>query len=48
VYAEAVELWVEGESRIHDRARWVRQLQWTDLDAPPASAGEWRATRLQP
>ncbi len=48
VYAAAVELWVEGESRIHDRARWVRQLQWAELDMPPVSAGAWHATRLQP
>jgi pyridoxamine 5'-phosphate oxidase len=33
---DAVELWVEGEFRIHDRARWTR----TD--------GPWSATRLQP
>ena len=36
--AEAVELWVEGEFRIHDRARWTRSLP----------AGAWSATRLQP
>ncbi len=36
--AEAVELWVEGEFRIHDRARWTRTLP----------AGPWSATRLQP
>jgi pyridoxamine 5'-phosphate oxidase len=27
LYADAVELWVEGESRIHDRARWTRVLR---------------------
>ena len=48
VHAEAVELWVEGESRIHDRARWVRELRWGEAGAPPAGAGPWRATRLQP
>ena len=37
LYPEAVELWVEGEFRIHDRARWTRTL-----NAP------WSATRLQP
>ena len=26
LYADAVELWVEGEFRIHDRARWTRVL----------------------
>jgi pyridoxamine 5'-phosphate oxidase len=36
--AAAVELWVEGEFRIHDRARWTRKLP----------AGAWSATRLQP
>lgn len=37
---DAVELWVEGEFRIHDRARWSR----------PAGEGSahWTATRLQP
>ncbi len=36
--ADAVELWVEGEFRIHDRARWTRALP----DEP------WTVTRLQP
>jgi|SRR5271166_894714 len=40
--AEAVELWVEGEFRIHDRARWTRRLE-----APPGPI-VWTATRLQP
>ncbi|HUY84813.1 MAG TPA: pyridoxal 5'-phosphate synthase, partial [Steroidobacteraceae bacterium] len=35
---EAVELWVEGQFRIHDRARWTRG----------AGAIHWTATRLQP
>jgi pyridoxamine 5'-phosphate oxidase len=48
VYAEAVELWVEGESRIHDRARWVRELRWDDPALPPRDLGAWQATRLQP
>ena len=41
---DALELWVEGEFRIHDRARWTRA-------AGPASGGApaaWTATRLQP
>jgi pyridoxamine 5'-phosphate oxidase len=38
LYADAVELWVEGEFRIHDRARWSR--------SPPGAA--WSVTRLQP
>jgi pyridoxamine 5'-phosphate oxidase len=43
--ADAVELWVEGEFRIHDRARWTRALpDWhhAGADAP------WSVTRLQP
>ncbi len=27
LWADAVELWVEGDARIHDRARWTRSLQ---------------------
>ena len=46
LWADSVELWVEGEARIHDRARWIREL------TPEAdgffSAGPWSATRLQP
>jgi pyridoxamine 5'-phosphate oxidase len=45
LHADAVELWVEGEFRIHDRARWTRSL------ADPEDAGSaapWSVTRLQP
>jgi pyridoxamine 5'-phosphate oxidase len=45
LFADAVELWVEGEFRIHDRARWTRSL----LAAPTAAArSPWSVTRLQP
>jgi pyridoxamine 5'-phosphate oxidase len=46
LWADAVELWVEGDARVHDRARWVRQL----TRAPDGSVrpGAWSATRLQP
>jgi pyridoxamine 5'-phosphate oxidase len=43
--ADAVELWVEGEFRIHDRARWTRALpdrRGAGSDTP------WSVTRLQP
>jgi pyridoxamine 5'-phosphate oxidase len=41
---EAMELWVEGEFRIHDRARWTRTA-----DSPETKVGAaWTATRLQP
>jgi pyridoxamine 5'-phosphate oxidase len=45
LWIDAVELWVEGPARLHDRARWQRSL------TPSASgftAGPWSATRLQP
>jgi pyridoxamine 5'-phosphate oxidase len=48
---EAIELWVEGEFRIHDRARWTRDRGGTPrTPAAPAGAGppRWTATRLQP
>jgi pyridoxine/pyridoxamine 5'-phosphate oxidase len=41
-----VELWVEGEARIHDRARWTRSLERAaDGGMRP---GPWSVTRLQP
>jgi pyridoxamine 5'-phosphate oxidase len=46
LWAESVELWVEGDARVHDRARWVRPLtRQTDGSFKP---GAWSATRLQP
>jgi pyridoxamine 5'-phosphate oxidase len=45
LWLQVVELWVEGASRLHDRARWSRTLE-------PAGDGfsgrGWSATRLQP
>ena len=46
LWAEAVELWVEGDARLHDRARWVRTL--TRQSDGSYGAGPWSATRLQP
>jgi len=43
--ADAVELWVEGEFRIHDRARWTRVLPES---GSTASSTPWAVTRLQP
>jgi pyridoxamine 5'-phosphate oxidase len=49
VWADAVELWIEGASRIHERARWTRSLTTDGAAASPVSgAGPWSATRLQP
>ena len=41
---DAMELWVEGAFRIHDRARWTRLGAETARSADP----EWSVTRLQP
>jgi pyridoxamine 5'-phosphate oxidase len=45
VWADSVELWVEGASRIHERARWTRSLTTA---ADGFRSGPWSATRLQP
>jgi pyridoxamine 5'-phosphate oxidase len=45
LYCDAVELWVEGEFRIHDRARWTRPM--TEPRSAAANS-PWTATRLQP
>ena len=46
LWATAVELWVEGDARIHDRARWTRDLH-VDAAGQP-QPGTWHSTRLQP
>jgi len=46
LWIESVELWVEGEARIHDRARWTRTLPARQDGA--FEPGTWTATRLQP
>ncbi|HVO46169.1 MAG TPA: pyridoxamine 5'-phosphate oxidase [Steroidobacteraceae bacterium] len=45
LWADSVELWVEGTARIHDRARWTRSLV---VRAGGFDAGAWAVTRLQP
>jgi pyridoxamine 5'-phosphate oxidase len=46
LWAESVELWQEGKSRIHDRFFWTRKLI---PDGPESFAvGPWSVTRLQP
>jgi len=45
VWADTVELWIEGASRIHERARWTRSLTTAGAGF---RAGPWVATRLQP
>ncbi|HEV3181201.1 MAG TPA: pyridoxamine 5'-phosphate oxidase [Steroidobacteraceae bacterium] len=46
LWADTVELWVEGAARIHDRGRWQRTLRALPKGAFRADA--WTATRLQP
>lgn len=49
IWARAVELWLEGPDRIHDRARWERDLTAIGSGESAAFAGSaWRGTRLQP
>jgi pyridoxamine 5'-phosphate oxidase len=45
LWAESVELWVQGDFRIHDRARWTRGLT---PQGDSFVGGEWSVTRLQP
>lgn len=45
LWADAVELWVQGAARLHDRALWTRELH--PGNGTPA-AGPWTAVRLQP
>jgi pyridoxamine 5'-phosphate oxidase len=46
LWADAVELWMEGAARVHDRAQWRRTLALEGDAVHPA--GAWTATRLQP
>jgi pyridoxamine 5'-phosphate oxidase len=46
LWAESVELWVEGAARIHDRARWSREL--VRESSGRILTGPWSVTRLQP
>jgi pyridoxamine 5'-phosphate oxidase len=49
LHVDAMELWVEGEYRIHDRARWTRVLDAPhDVNAATNAATTWSVTRLQP
>jgi pyridoxamine 5'-phosphate oxidase len=46
LWPELIELWLEGPFRVHDRARWTRELEPDGADA--FRAGPWTATRLYP
>lgn len=45
IWPRACELWVEGAGRVHDRARFERDMA---IDGDEITAGAWRASRLQP
>ena len=45
LWIAALELWVEGADRVHDRGRWERRLE---RDGERVDVSAWRATRLQP
>lgn len=45
IHAQSVELWAGGVGRVHDRARWVRDLSES---GDGFVAGSWSSTRLQP
>lgn len=46
LWVDALEMWVEGEHRLHDRARWTREIALDDGGA--VRTGPWRHMRLQP
>lgn len=45
IWAETVELWINGDARVHDRGFWQRTLA---ADADGFQPGSWQSTRLQP
>lgn len=46
LWANAIELWISGKSRIHDRARWRRDIVRSSEHT--FSTTPWTGTRLQP
>ena len=46
IWASAIELWIEGKDRIHDRGWWKREIVRASEDA--FSTTPWIGTRLQP
>ena len=46
VWAQAIELWIEGRDRIHDRGYWTRELVRASADSFNTTA--WTGRRLQP
>ena len=46
LWARSVELWMQGDARLHDRISWSRELEPTG--EAEFRAGAWHARRLQP
>ena len=46
LWATSVELWIEGQDRIHDRGKWIRELVRTSEHEFRATP--WVGSRLQP
>ena len=46
LWASDIELWIEGQDRIHDRGRWSRQL--VRADETRFTTSPWSSVRLQP
>ena len=46
LWATAVELWVEGNDRIHDRGAWTRNIE--SRSEQEFTLSDWTSTRLQP
>ena len=46
IWAAKIELWMDGEHRVHDRALWTRDLK--PLDSNNFSSTKWTGQRLQP
>jgi pyridoxamine 5'-phosphate oxidase len=46
LWIDAIELWVDGEHRLHDRACWSREL--APADGGTFQTGPWHHVRLQP
>lgn len=46
LWANSIELWIEGPDRIHDRGKWTRDI--IRSSAHDFTVTPWRGTRLQP
>jgi hypothetical protein len=46
IWADVIELWLEGRNRVHDRAAWRREITRTDDHS--FRVAPWAGTRLQP